>query len=78
VAVAKEVYHAYISRFKTEVVFKFIKQNLGVESFQVRDWESIKNILTPCFFLVGYFKELEEELKNYPITQFIGALALSK
>jgi hypothetical protein len=76
--IAKEVYHAYISRFKIEVVFKFIKQNLGLETFQVRDWESIKNILALCFFLVGYFKELEKELKNHPIAQWLAALALSK
>ena len=31
-----------------------------------------------CFFLVGYFKELEEELKNHPIAQFLAQLALSK
>lgn len=77
-AIAKEVYHGYISRFKIEIVFKFIKQNLGLETFQVRHWESIKNILALCFFLVGYFKELESELKNHPIAQFIAALALSK
>ena len=77
-AIAKEVYHAYIARFKIEIVFKFIKQNLGLETFQVRDWESIKNILALCFFLVGYFKELEEELKNHPIAQYLAQLALSK
>lgn len=77
-AIAKQVYHAYISRFKIEIVFKFIKQNLGLETFQVRDWESIKNVLALCFFLVGYFKELEEDLKKHPIAQFIAQLALSK
>ena len=77
-SIAKEVYHAYISRFRIEIVFKFIKQNLGLETFQVRDWESIKNILALCFFLVGYFKELEEELKKHPIAQFLSQIALSK
>jgi hypothetical protein len=80
-AIAKEVYHAYISRFKIEgvsggVPLKFIKQNLGLETFQVRDWESIKNVLALCFFLVGYFKELEDDLKKHPIAQFIAQLAL--
>jgi hypothetical protein len=82
-AIAKEVYYAYISRFKIEIVsggvlLKFIKQNLGLETFQVRDWESIKNVLALCFFLLGYFKELEDELKNHPMAQYVAQLALSK
>jgi hypothetical protein len=77
-AIAKEIYHAYLLRFKIEVVFKFLKQNIGWETFQVRDWESIKNLLALVFFMVGYFKELEEELKKHPMAKFIVDLAFSK
>lgn len=75
---AKQVYQAYILRFKIEVVFKFLKQNLGWESFQVRDFESIKNLLALVFFLAGYFKELEEYLKEHPLAVFLCQLARSK
>jgi hypothetical protein len=77
-ATAIEIYHAYLMRFKIEFVFKFLKQNLGLETFQIRDWESIKNLLALVFFLVGYFKELETQLKGHPIAKFIAQIALSK
>jgi hypothetical protein len=75
---AKAVYKAYILRFKIEIVFKFLKQNLGWESFQIRDFESIKNLLAVGFFLVGYFKELEDELSQHPLAEFLCRLAGSK
>ena len=75
---ACQVYKTYILRFKIEVVFRFLKQNMGWESFQVRDFNSIKNLLALVFFLVGYFKELEEELSKHPLATFLCSLALSK
>ena len=51
---------------------------MGWESFQVRDFNSIRNLLALVFFLVGYFKELEEELKEHPLATFLCKLALSK
>jgi hypothetical protein len=75
---AKNVYHAYILRFKIEVVFRFLKQNLGWETFQVRDFEVIKNLLALAFFLVGYFKELEEQLKKHELALFLCKIANSK
>lgn len=75
---AKNVYHAYILRFKIEIVFKFLKQNLGWETFQIRDFEAIKNLLALAFFLVGYFKELEDELKKHELAQFLCKIAYSK
>jgi len=75
---AKQVYRAYILRFKIEVVFRFLKQNLGWESIQVRDFNSIANLLALAFFLVGYFKELESQLRTHPLAIFLCQLALSK
>jgi hypothetical protein len=75
---AKEVYMAYLLRSKIEVVFKFLKQYLGWESFQIRDFNSIKNLLAFAFFLVGYFPELEDELKKHPLSLNLCHLALSK
>lgn len=75
---AKSVYMAYLLRSKIEVVFKFLKQNLGWEAFQVRDFNSIKNLLALAFFLIGFFPELENELKNHPMTIRLCQLAKAK
>ena len=48
---ACQVYKRYILRYKIEIVFRFLKQNLGWESFQVRDFKSIENLLSLAFFL---------------------------
>ncbi len=42
---AKEIYHIYLLRSKIEAVFKFLKDVLGWEEVQVRDGESIKNLM---------------------------------
>jgi hypothetical protein len=75
---AKNVYHAYLLRAKIEVVFKFLKQNLGWETFQVRDFQSIKNLLALAFYLAGYFDELQKSIKNHEITIFLAQLGNGK
>ena len=75
---AKEVYHIYLLRSKIEGVFKFLKNVLGWEEYQVRDWESIKNIIAICFFVGGYFYEIQSELTKNPTIQMICDLAKSK
>ena len=75
---AKEVYHIYLNRAKIEGVFKFLKDVLGWEEYQVRDWESIKNIIAICFFVGGYFYEIKSELTDNPTIQMICDLAKSK
>lgn len=59
---AHGIYLTYLKRFKIEGVFKFLKDVLGWEEFQVRDFESIKNIIALCYFIGGYFYEIESEL----------------
>lgn len=75
---AKEIYHIYLHRAKIEGVFKFLKDVLGWEEYQVRDWESIKNIIAICFFIGGYFYEIDSELTKNETIQMICALAKSK
>jgi Transposase DDE domain len=77
-AQACEIYAAYLLRSKIEVVFRFLKQNLGWETFQVRDFKKIQNLLALAFFLVGFFPELEDQLKNHPLAQNLCELAHSK
>ncbi|MDQ7061427.1 MAG: transposase [Sulfurimonas sp.] len=75
---AKEIYHIYLHRSKIEGVFKFLKDVLGWEEYQVRDWESIKNIISICYFVGGYFYEIQSTLIEDETVQMICNLAKNK
>jgi hypothetical protein len=75
---ARQIYQAYLLRFKIEVVFRFLKTNLGWETFQVRDFQSIKNLVALAFFLVGYFKELSNDIQNHEIYRLIAQIGGGK
>lgn len=72
------IYQAYLRRSKIESVFKFLKDNLGWESFRVRDFMAIQNVIVLCFFVAGYFYEHQREIVQDPQAQFICSLAKSK
>ena len=75
---AKEIYHIYLLRTKIESVFKFLKDVLGWEEFQVRDWNSIKNIIALCFFIGNYFYEIESALIDNPTIEIICQMGNGK
>ena len=75
---AVEIYLIYLKRAKIEGVFKFVKNALGWEEFQVQDWESIKNIIALAFFIGGYFYEIEPELANNPVILWLCQLGGGK
>jgi hypothetical protein len=75
---AHGIYFAYLQGSKIEGVFKFLKDVLGWEDFQVRDFESIKNIIALCFFIGGYFYEIESELIENITIQYICELGGGK
>ena len=75
---AHGVYLTYLKRSKIEGVFKFLKDVLGWEDFQVRDFESIKNLIALCFFIGGYFYEIESELIENTTVQYICDLGGGK
>jgi hypothetical protein len=75
---AVETYLIYLKRAKIEGVFKFVKNALGWEEFQVQDWESIKNIIALAFFIGGYFYEIEPELANNPVISWLCQLGGGK
>jgi hypothetical protein len=52
----------YLKRSKIEGVFKFLKEEMGWESFQVRDFQAIQHLIVLCFFIGGYFYEIEDSL----------------
>lgn len=75
---ALETYLIYLRRAKIEGVFKFVKNALGWEAFQVQDWESIKNIIALTFFIGGYFYELEPALANNAVISWLCQLGGGK
>jgi hypothetical protein len=75
---ARGVYRLYLMRAKIESVFKFLKDVLGWEEFQVRDYESIKNIIALAFFVGGYFYEIGSDLTENPVIVLIAQLGGGK
>lgn len=75
---ALSTYKIYLKRSKIEGVFKFLKNVLGWEEFQIRDFESIKTLLTLCYFIAGYFYEIESILLEQDFVQFLANLGGGK
>ena len=75
---AFDICRMYLKRSKIEGVFKFLKEVLGWEEFQVRDFESIKSLLTLCYFVAGYFYEIESLLIQQDFIQFVAGLGGGK
>lgn len=75
---ALSIYRVYLMRSKIEEVFKFVKSAVGWEQFQVRDWESIKNLIATAFFIGGYFYKIEPQLANHPVVEWLCQLGNGK
>lgn len=55
------IYTLYLKRSKIEYVFKFLKEGLGWEEIQLRDFQGIKNLLAISFFIAAYLYEIGEQ-----------------
>jgi Transposase DDE domain len=75
---ALKIYHIYLKRSKIESVFKFLKEVLGWEDSQIRNFSAIKTLLTFCYFIAGYFYEIESSLIKNESIQFIANLGGGK
>jgi hypothetical protein len=75
---ASNVYAVYLKRSKIEGVFKFLKNVLGWEESQIREFSAIKTLLTFCYFVAGYFYEIESELIHNETIQFLAHLGNGK
>jgi len=71
-------YVAYLKRGKIEYVFKFIKETLGWEEIRLKDFQSIKNMLSICYFVAAYFFELSDELVNDDLVIMLADLGGGK
>lgn len=58
---AYEIYMGYLSRSKIEYVFKFLKQGLGWEEMQIKNFKGIQNLLAVCFYVASYLYEMGKE-----------------
>lgn len=75
---ACRIYRMYLLRAKIEGVFKFCKTVLGWEDAQVRDYLSIRHLLTLAYFVAGYFYAIDSELIDNPVIALICALGGGK
>lgn len=75
---ASIVYSVYLKRSKIEGVFKFLKNVLGWEESQIREFSAIKTLLTFCYFVAGYFYEIESALIHNETIQFLAHLGNGK
>ena len=72
------VYSVYLKRSKIEGVFKCLKNVLGWEESQIREFSAIKTLLTCCYFVAGYFYETESALIHHETIQFLAHLGNGK
>ena len=75
---AHGIYLTYIQRSKIEGVFKFRGMCLAGKNFKLEICQSIKNIIALCFFIGGYFYEIESELIENTTIQYICDLGGGK
>jgi len=75
---ARGVYGIYLMRAKIEAVFKFLKEVLGWEEFQIKDYASIKNIIALAYFVGGYFYEIGSDLTKNPVIALLAQLGGGK
>lgn len=75
---ASNIYHLYLKRSKIEGVFKFLKDVLGWEESQIREFAAMKTLLTFCYFVAGYFYEIEYALIHNETIQFLAYLGNGK
>jgi len=70
------IYNAYGYRWKIELVFKFLKSNLGWEKFRLKDYEANKKMIALLFMIGAYLYEIGEIKLNMDIIEklaFMGA-----
>lgn len=75
---AELTFELYMNRGKIESVFKFCKNQLGWEKFQVRKFEAIKNLIAFIYFIAGYFYEIEEDIVEHPTAQWLAHIGNGK
>jgi hypothetical protein len=55
------IYHIYLKRSRIETVFKFLKEGLGWEDMQLRNFLGIQRLLSFCFFIAAYLYKIGDQ-----------------
>jgi hypothetical protein len=55
------IYQIYLKRSRIETVFKFLKEGLGWEELQVRNFLAIQKLLSFCFFIAAYLYNIGDQ-----------------
>ena len=58
---ALSIYQIYLKRSRIETVFKFLKEGLGWEEIQVRNFLGIQRLLSFCFFIAAYLYKIGDQ-----------------
>ena len=55
------IYQIYLKRSRIETVFKFLKEGLGWEEMQLRNFLGIQRLLSFCFFIAAYLYKIGDQ-----------------
>ena len=55
------IYQIYLKRSRIETVFKFLKEGLGWEEIQLRNFLGIQRLLSFCFFIAAYLYKIGDQ-----------------
>ena len=55
------IYQIYLKRSRIETVFKFLKEGLGWEDMQLRNFLGIQRLLSFCFFIAAYLYKIGDQ-----------------
>ncbi len=71
-----KIYNAYGYRWKIELVFKFLKSNLGWEKFRLKDYEANKKMIALLFMIGAYLYDVGKvkiDLRVIEMLAYMGA-----
>ena len=75
---AYAIYKSYLKRSKIEYVFKFLKDGLGWEDMQVKDYKAIENLISIAFYAASYLYEIGKEYAHDDYTVMLASLGDGK
>jgi hypothetical protein len=55
------IYQIYLKRSRIETVFKFLKEGVGWEDMQLRNFLGIQRLLSFCFFIAAYLYKIGDQ-----------------
>jgi len=72
------IYNAYLKRWKIELVFKFLKNNLGWEKFGLKSYKANKNLIAMTFMVAAYLYEIEDVDVDEQVISYLAYIGRGK